>query len=88
MALIDLGLAAATLVLVFRSRVWAATLAAAGLLVLGAYGWVIAAFWPVVPGFAYGFADLHNSPAARPALERRRGSLRPARRWACGWRRG
>jgi signal transduction histidine kinase len=23
---------------------------------------VIAVFWPVVPGFAYGFADLHNSP--------------------------
>src|SRR5690348_1341293 len=61
-ALIDLGVATATLVLVFRSRVWAATLAAAGLLVLGAYGWVIAVFWPVVPGFAYGFADLHNSP--------------------------
>src|SRR4029079_8812920 len=61
-ALIDLGVATATLVLIFRSRAWAATLAAAGLLVLGAYGWVVAAFWPVVPGFAYGFADLHNSP--------------------------
>jgi signal transduction histidine kinase len=65
-ALIDLTLTAAALVLVFRSRAWAATLAAAGLLVLGAYGWVIAAFWPVVPGFAYGFADLHNSPAPAP----------------------
>ena len=61
-ALIDLGAATATLVLIFRSRAWAATLAAAGLLVLGAYGWVVAAFWPMVPGFAYGFADLHNSP--------------------------
>ena len=46
-ALIDLTVAAAALVLVFRSRAWAATLAAAGLLVLGAYGWLIAAFWPV-----------------------------------------
>src|SRR6478735_4129721 len=61
-ALIDLGVATAMLVLVFRSRVWAATLAEAGLLVLGAYGWVIAVFWPAVPGFAYGVADLHNSP--------------------------
>jgi signal transduction histidine kinase len=61
-ALIDLTLTAAALVLIFRSRTWAATLAAAGLLVLGAYGWVIAVFWPAVPGFAYGFADLHNSP--------------------------
>ena len=65
-ALIDLAVATAALVLVFRSRVWAATLAAAGLLVLGAYGWVIAVFWPVVPGFAYGFADLHNSPVHAP----------------------
>ncbi|MGH3175948.1 MAG: hypothetical protein ACRDPF_19055, partial [Streptosporangiaceae bacterium] len=65
-ALIDLTLTAAALVLIFRSRVWAATLAAAGLLVLGAYGWVIAVFWPAVPGFAYGFADLHNSPVPAP----------------------
>jgi signal transduction histidine kinase len=64
-ALIDLTAATAALVLIFRSRVWAATLAAAGLLVLGAYGWLIAVFWPV-PGFAYGFADLANSPAPSP----------------------
>src|SRR5580658_4569454 len=64
-AVIDLAAAAAALVLIFRSRVWAATLAAAGLLVLGAYGWLIAVFWPV-PGFAYGFADLANSPAPSP----------------------
>jgi signal transduction histidine kinase len=64
-ALFDLAAAAAALVLIFRSRVWAATLAAAGLLVLGAYGWLIAVFWPV-PGFAYGFADLANSPAPSP----------------------
>ena len=61
-ALIDLTVATAALVLIFRSRAWAATLAAAGLLVLGAYGWLIAVFWPAVPGFAYGFSDLHNDP--------------------------
>ena len=61
-AVIDLALLASVLVLIFRSRAWAATLATAGLLVLGAYGWVVAVFWPVVPGFAYGFSDLHNSP--------------------------
>ncbi len=49
-ALIDLTVAAAALVLIFRSRAWAATLAAAGLLVLGAYGWLIAVFWPACPG--------------------------------------
>jgi len=64
--LVDLALATAALVLIFRSRAWAATLAAAGLLVLGAYGWVIAVFWPAVPGFAYGFSDLHNSPVPAP----------------------
>ena len=61
-AVMDLTLLAGALVLIFRSRAWAATLATVGLLVLGAYGWVIAVFWPVVPGFAYGFSDLHNSP--------------------------
>ncbi|HWN62253.1 MAG TPA: histidine kinase, partial [Streptosporangiaceae bacterium] len=65
-ALIDLAAATAALVLIFRSRAWAATLAAAGLLVLGAYGWVIAVFGPAVPGFAYGFSDLHNSPVPAP----------------------
>jgi len=49
-ALIDLGVATAMLVLVFRSRVWAATLAEAGLLVLGGYGLLIIAFWPAVDG--------------------------------------
>jgi signal transduction histidine kinase len=63
---IDLTVATAALVLIFRSRVWAATLAAAGLLVLGVYGWLIAVYWPAVPGFAYGFSDLHNSPAPAP----------------------
>ena len=64
-ALFDLAVAMAALVLIFRSRAWAATLAAAGLLVLGAYGWLIAVFWPV-PGFAYGFADLANSQTPSP----------------------
>ena len=65
-ALADLAAATAALVLIFRSRTWAATLAAAGLLVLGAYGWVIAVFGSAVPGFAYGFSDLHNSPVPAP----------------------
>jgi signal transduction histidine kinase len=64
-ALADLAMATAALVLIFRSRAWAATLAAAGLLVLGAYGWVIAVFWPV-PGFAFGLADLHNNSVPAP----------------------
>ena len=55
---LDAAIAAASLVLVFRSQVWAATVAEAGLLVLGAYGLVIAAFWPSVPGFVYGFGSL------------------------------
>ena len=59
---LDAAIAAASLVLVFRSRLWAATVAEAGLLVLGAYGLVIAAFWPSVPGFVYGFAPL-TSPS-------------------------
>ena len=61
--LLDAAVAAASLVLVFRSRVWAATVGEAGLLVLGAYGLVIAAFWPAVPGFVYGFSPL-TSPSA------------------------
>jgi signal transduction histidine kinase len=64
--LFDLALTTAALVLIFRSRVWAATLAVAGLLVLGAYGWLIAVFWPGVPGFAYGFCDLANSSTPSP----------------------
>jgi signal transduction histidine kinase len=64
--LIDLVLATATLVLIFRSRVWSATLAAAGLLVLGTYGWMITLFWPAVTGFTYGFSDLRNSPVPAP----------------------
>ena len=65
-AVIDLAVAVAGLMLIFRSRAWAATLAVAGLLVLGAYGWLIAVFWPAVPGFAFGFSDLHNSPSPSP----------------------
>ena len=61
-AVMDLTLLAAALVLILRSRAWAATLAAAGLLFLGAYGWVIALFWPAVPGFGFAFVDLANSP--------------------------
>jgi signal transduction histidine kinase len=56
--LIDLVIATASLVLVFRSRVWAVTVAEAGLLVLGGYGLLIASFWPAVPGFVYGLLPL------------------------------
>jgi signal transduction histidine kinase len=65
-ALIDLTMAAAALVVILKSRAWAATLAAAGLLVLGAYGWLIAAFGTALPGFSYGFSDLHNSAVPAP----------------------
>src|SRR5580693_4993711 len=65
-ALFDLALATAALVLIFRSRLWAATLAVAGLLVLGSYGWLIAVFWPGVPGFAYGISDLANNSTPSP----------------------
>ena len=63
--LVDLAVATAALVLIFRSRAWAGTLAAAGLLILGAYGWLIAVFWPM-PGFAYCFSDLANSSTPTP----------------------
>ena len=85
-ALIDLTLTAAALVLVFRSRAWAATLAAAGLLVLGAYGLVIAVFWPVVPGSRTASptcTTARSTPSSGVALE---ASALLAR--ACGWRRG
>jgi signal transduction histidine kinase len=65
-AVADLSMTTAALVLIFRSRAWAATLAAAGLLVLGAYGWLIAFFGPAAPGFAYGFSDLHNNMTPTP----------------------
>jgi signal transduction histidine kinase len=63
-AALDAVIAVASLVLVFRSRVWAATLADAGLLVLGGYGLLLASFWPSVPGFVYGFASAQNPRGA------------------------
>ena len=77
MAALDVALATASLVLVFRSRVWAATLAEAGLLVLGGYGLLIASFWPSVPGFVYGFMPL--DVAHHAASGRRAAGHRPAR---------
>jgi signal transduction histidine kinase len=56
--LTDTVLVTASLVLIFRSRVWAATLAEAGLLVLGGYGLLVAASWPSMPGYWYGLAPL------------------------------
>jgi signal transduction histidine kinase len=64
--LADAALVIAALVLISRSRIWAATLAVPGLLVLGAYGWLIAMFGTAMPGFAYGFSDLHNGPVVAP----------------------
>ena len=71
-AMVDTLACIAALALVFRSRVWAATIAVPGLLVLGAYGWLIVAFWPSVPGFDYGVADLtgpRTGPMSVIALE-------------------
>ena len=69
--LVDAAIATASLVLVFRSRVWAATVAEAGLLVLGAYGLAIAEFWPAVPGFVYGLMplDVTHHAASGGALQ-------------------
>ena len=69
--LVDLALATASLILVFRSRVWAATVAVAGLLVLGGYGLLIASFWPSVPGFVYGLMplDVTHHAASGGALQ-------------------
>ncbi len=66
-AVIAIDLVAATLsvVLALRSRLWSATLAVPGLLVLGAYGWLIVSSWPAMPGFDYGVADL-TGPATGP----------------------
>jgi len=55
---IDIVVGLASLVLVFRSRVWAATLAEAGLLVFGVYGLLILELGTVPPGFAYGLSAL------------------------------
>jgi len=44
----------------------AATVAAAGLLVFGTYGWLIAVFWPGVHGFEYVFSDLANNSVPSP----------------------
>ena len=74
-ALFDLTLATAALVLIFRSRAWAATLAAAGLLVLGAYGWVIVVFWLAAPGVRVRLFLPAEEPGARPAVDRRPGRL-------------
>jgi signal transduction histidine kinase len=69
-AALDLGVATAALVLVFRSRVWAATLAEAGLLVMGGYGLLIAFGSAVaVPGFTYGLPLPLLTPLRASALE-------------------
>ena len=64
LVLVYAAIAAASLVLVFRSRVWAATVAEVGLVLLGFYGLLVAAFWPTVPGFVYGFTGLGDEGAA------------------------
>ncbi len=65
-AALDTLMVGASLILVLRSRTWAATLAEAALLILGGYGIAIATHWPGVPGFAYGFADLTGWRPAPP----------------------
>jgi signal transduction histidine kinase len=60
-AALDVAVIAASLVLMFRSRVWAATLAEAGLLAIGGYGLFIVSAWPSGPGFVYGFARLADA---------------------------
>ena len=51
---------AAAVVLILRSRIWAATLAAAGLVALGVYGILLAAYWPGIPGASYGLAQISD----------------------------
>jgi hypothetical protein len=81
--LVDAAILTASLVLVFRSRVWAATVAEAGLLVLGAYSsprsgprcrdsGMASPRWPARA----------TGPSARPCRAPR------CSRWGCGWRRG
>jgi signal transduction histidine kinase len=60
-AVIVLMLAGAVIVFMLRSRLWAATVAAAGLLVLGGYGFLLAMFWPKVPGSVYGLVMLDDN---------------------------
>jgi signal transduction histidine kinase len=60
-AVIVLIVAGAVVVLMLRSRLWAATAAAAGLLVLGGYGFLLAMFWPTVPGSDYGLVTLADN---------------------------
>jgi signal transduction histidine kinase len=59
-AIVDVVIAAVSLVLAFRSRIWAATLAEAGLLVLGGYGLAIAMLWDAVPGYWYAFTPVND----------------------------
>jgi signal transduction histidine kinase len=61
------AVAVASLMLVFRAPIWAATLAEAGLLFLGAYGILIALFWPAMPGYLYGVVRL-DYPVYGPSL--------------------
>ena len=60
-AFIVLMLAGAVVVLMLRSRLWAATVAAAGLLVLGGYGFLLAMAWPKLPGSLYGLVMLNDN---------------------------
>lgn|GEM_PF-576128 len=57
----NLALAGALVMLMLRSRLWAATMAAAGLVVLGFYGFLLAEFWPTVPGGTYGLVSLNDT---------------------------
>jgi signal transduction histidine kinase len=68
---VDVIAAGAALVLILRSLVWTATVAAAGLVVLGAYGILVALLGPGLPGHMYGFAalpDLNDPLSSTRAL--------------------
>jgi len=66
--------AALAIVLILRSLVWAATVAAAGLVVLGGYGILIALLWPAVPGQAYGFVTLNGDMGSLQKLSAAQGA--------------
>jgi signal transduction histidine kinase len=66
---IDLLTFAAVLTLAFRFRVWAATLAAAGLLAVGGYGIKWALTWSGQQGRWYGFAQLGDHTFAYAGLQ-------------------
>jgi len=85
-ALVDLTAATAALVLIFRSRAWAATLAAAGLLVLGAYGWTSRCSGLRCPGSRTA-SPTYTTTSCPPRCGATPCKARFCWPRACGWRR-